>query len=902
MANHRILILSVLLGITMGACGGDDSDRPVDSGFDARGVDAGEMNDAGGGDGSPRDGDVPMDGSPSCDPGYEPSGGECVDIDECTRDLDDCGLLVACTNTPGSFICGDCLDGYVEVMGVCEDLDECLGEGTGAPCARIACTNTPGGFTCGTCPAGWDDPVGDSSVCIDFDECQGEGGGADCHADALCTNTLGGFTCACRPGYRGDGRTCTAAGSPGGFPGGPIFDVVEAVRSIDGGDLNEDGDLDIVVLTATTGVNVMYVLLSDGTGGWAPAVTYPVLAQPWAVLIADVDEDTHLDVLATNYNGDSLLQLAGDGSGALTALPAHPGDNTRDIVVEDFDRDGNLDIAYASWGDDTIRVSWGDGTAAFPSRTSFPAGDGPSGLCAGHFNGDTNLDLAVTNGTTSTRRVALLLGDGARGFGAPTSPITTPTTPGHAACADFDVDGEVDVAVATGDDVRVFFGTGTGALTGMVTLSAGMNTHDVEPVDLDLDGRVDLVTSSRDGWVHAFLSNGTRSLPSPLDTWTGTITSIAAVDYDGNAAPDLAVGLTDGTVGFDPSGLLIGDGTGRFSAPTRMPGAGYIVMRDLDGDGDLDLIATSGDEVLTFLADGAGALTESSRTSLAMGAAPRAAAVADVDEDGLLDLIVPNGGTDDVTVLLADGSGGYGVDRTWTALVDTEDLTAGDFDEDGHVDYAVVTSPPSLSSSVIIVHFGDGAGDFTRLASFMADHTAEDIRAADMNDDRHLDLVVGHDNITGHVTLLHGDGLGGFVAGPVLSVDAGVDELELVDFDADGVMDIVTVSGTRPRGLITVFFGDGAGGYPSPGEYATLPFGSTLAIGDFDEDRHLDVAAGSHSARGLCVHRGTATGALAAPRCHGLAYVAFMTAADLDGDTHTDLVTSDSIDLSVFFN
>jgi len=907
MANHRTWILLVALGIAVAACGGDDADPPGDAGLDAAGMDGGAPGDGGGLDGSVLDGapgpDASTDGDvPSCDPGFEPSGVDCVDIDECTRDLDDCGALVACTNTPGSFTCGECLDGYVDVMGVCEDLDECLGEGAGAPCARIACTNTPGGFTCGTCPTGWDDPAGDSSVCVDFDECQGEGGGDDCHSNARCTNTLGGFTCACRSGFSGDGRTCTAAGSPGGLPGGPILGVDNYVRSIDGGDLNEDGELDIVVITASTSGNDMDVFLSDGSGGYVATVTYPVFAQPWAVLIADLDEDTHLDVLATNYNGDSLLHFSGDGSGALTAQASHPGDNTRDIVVEDFDRDGNLDVAYASWGDDSIRLSWGDGTGAFPSMTSFAGGDGPSGLCSGDFNGDGHIDLAVTNGTTSTRRVALMLGDGSRGFGAPTSPITTPATPGHAACADFDVDGDLDVAVATRDDVRVFFGTGAGALTGAVTLSAGTTPNDVEPVDLDNDGRVDLVSSSRDGWVHTFLSNGTRVLPSPLDTWTGTVVDIATVDYDGNAAPDLAVGLTSGSVNLDPLGILIGEGTGGFSAPTRMPGGGYIRLDDVDGDGDLDMVATSGDEVLTFLGDGSGTLTETTRTSLAAGAAPLTAAVADVDEDGRQDLIVPNGGTDNVTVLLGDGVGGFRVDRTWPALADTEDVDVGDFDEDGHIDYAVVTSPSSLSSSVVLVHFGDGTGDFTRMASFMAEHTAEDVRTADMNDDRHLDLVVGHDNITGRLTILHGDGLGGFTPGPTLRVTRGVDELALLDFDEDGVMDIVTVSGTLPDSFITVFLGDGAGAYPSPGEYVTLPLTSALAIGDFDEDGHLDVAAGSHSARGLCVHPGTATGTLGAPTCHGLAYVAHMVAADLDEDAHTDIVTSDSVDLSVYFN
>src|SRR5687768_17383708 len=100
-----------------------------------------------------------------CGAGFESNGGVCVDIDECTRGLDDCDANATCGNTSGGFAC-TCNVGFNG------DGRACLPEAVtcaDAPCfPGVACTDASGGATCGSCPTGYS---GNGIACTDVDEC-----------------------------------------------------------------------------------------------------------------------------------------------------------------------------------------------------------------------------------------------------------------------------------------------------------------------------------------------------------------------------------------------------------------------------------------------------------------------------------------------------------------------------------------------------------------------------------------------------------------------------------------------------------------------------------------------------------------------------------------------------------
>ncbi|XP_068854390.1 latent-transforming growth factor beta-binding protein 4-like [Aphelocoma coerulescens] len=138
-----------------------------------------------------------------CPAGYRGSGGDqpCQDIDECENHLACPGQ--ECVNTPGSFRCQPCPDGFRLRQGRCADVDECSG---GSPCAPHGrCLNTAGSFRC-ECHRGYRATAG-ATACQDVNECLE---GDFCFPHGECVNTAGSFRCLCADGFAGtaDGTAC----------------------------------------------------------------------------------------------------------------------------------------------------------------------------------------------------------------------------------------------------------------------------------------------------------------------------------------------------------------------------------------------------------------------------------------------------------------------------------------------------------------------------------------------------------------------------------------------------------------------------------------------------------------------------------------------------------------------
>jgi hypothetical protein len=323
--------------------------------------------------------------------------------------------------------------------------------------------------------------------------------------------------------------------------------------------------------------------------------------------------------------------------------------------------------------------------------------------------------------------------------------------------------------------------------------------------------------------------------------------TLAAADFDGDGNVDLL------GAGSDKAAFLAGDGEGGFDPARRDPlrtNGEYreIEPADLNGDGNLDLVVAQGDfeqSVATFLGNGDGTFTRRSATDLSEE--PESVAVGDVDGDGDVDAV--STGFGNVQVLRNDGTGNLTADPAIDAPGNCCDAIAlGRLDGDADLDVAAADPFGSL-----IVLLGDGAGGFAvqpevPVLNGRGPYFAS-LEIADLNGDGAADVTVYNDRdrkATLHVLL--GNGAGGFAVQPATPVrfhvsgGTGPDALTLADLDGDGELDAVVGGEDLDNGPVSILTGDGAGGFGDQVSFSAHMGPSALATGDFDEDGRADVA------------------------------------------------------------
>lgn len=366
----------------------------------------------------------------------------------------------------------------------------------------------------------------------------------------------------------------------------------------------------------------------DATATHVPAG--PILHVTDSVFV-DVDRDGDLDIVVSLERGVNRLYL-NDGKGRLTHKPGAFGNVQHDsehVRAADFDGDGNVDVVFVAEEDEAHQLFLGDGRGGFTDASDrLPATSQGNALAVGDVDGDGRPDIVVG----STGEVGQAAGD-------PVRParnllfLNDPRRPGHfidasrshlpqgndqaegIALADMDGDGDLDMVVASPHHAnRLLINDGSGRFrdaSDRLDLRVPLETRDVKVVDVDGDGRKDIVffnlTSNNGGWVkdpqtRLLIDDGTgryrdeteARLPAHrFSSWAGTV-----VDFNGDGAPDLLVGAIQ-VPGFVPLQLRAwqNDGGGRFRDVTLDVVPGITVGRswnmgqgDLDGDGKPDIL------------------------------------------------------------------------------------------------------------------------------------------------------------------------------------------------------------------------------------------------------------------------------------------------------------------------
>ena len=352
----------------------------------------------------------------------------------------------------------------------------------------------------------------------------------------------------------------------------------------------------------------------------------------------------------------------------------------------------------------------------------------PEQITGGDFNQDGKVDLAVN--LSGFDNVAILFGDGRGGFTLQ-SHFEANTLSKGIATGDIDSDGRTDIVSINqwGYDIKVHLGDGAGGFHFINRLNGDGEPTRIMLLDLNHDGALDIVSNApAEGKVLIYLGNGLggfSNTATELEDAGDNDFAITASDFNHDNNIDLAVASfkNKGETGSQVL-IYLGDGTGNFSSGQEFlinPQASDLAVADMNNDGNMDLdVSGAGSENETglfnsvYLGDGLGNFALQQTLDLGAGAIRGLIALADFNEDGNTDVAVPLSAAegalaDAVLTFFGDGAGHISPGPTVTVGQEPHSALAGDFNRDGHADLAV----SNRTDATITILLGKGDGTFT---------------------------------------------------------------------------------------------------------------------------------------------------------------------------------------------
>ena len=343
----------------------------------------------------------------------------------------------------------------------------------------------------------------------------------------------------------------------------PVGSWAEAVAI---GDLNSDGRNDVALVTSSyfdpVNDHKLHVFLQNAAGNLQPPVKNAVVTEAVSVDIGDLNHDGLMDVVVAGRGSSQIGVLLQNAAGTLDAMVSYASSNARLVRVGDFNHDGRDDVVSIGWSGTAAHVFLQNAGGTLQPPSSHPVVYGGfNDLDVGDVNADGRDDIVVMSSQAS-QAVGVLLQQPAGGFAAPAYyGVATIWSANGVAVGDVNDDGRRDVVLTYGGNrpnsfVGVFLQNAAGTLDPAVSLVSYDIPEPVVVADVNGDGRDDVVTL-HGGWVRMglYLQGSSGGLgPELLDV----VPYASHYNPHGLAVGDInGDGLPDAVIADYNSGLVV---------------------------------------------------------------------------------------------------------------------------------------------------------------------------------------------------------------------------------------------------------------------------------------------------------------------------------------------------------
>ncbi|HKM46313.1 MAG TPA: FG-GAP-like repeat-containing protein, partial [Terriglobales bacterium] len=666
--------------------------------------------------------------------------------------------------------------------------------------------------------------------------------------------------------------------------------------SIVTGDFNNDGDLDFAVTYGPSSTpGTLTVFLGNGAGGFTTGASYSLLGvvsyntTAGGLVATDLRGNGHLDLIAMDPSKQGVDVFLGNGDGSFVSPAALVGvpwaGYSGALAAGDLNHDGKPDLVVASNANlDGIYVLIGNGDGTFKSPVFYAQGSNSGALAVaiGQLIANDNGDVVM--GTGNGAYVYINNGDGT--FKTPV--LYGPSWIDSIVITDINGDKKNDLVVSSYSSSAVWtmLGNGKGGFTAGSSFATDGYPNNVVVADFNGDKNLDFLVGQHGyaggQWMTMGLGDGDgtfRSSQSYGYSWSGLVSQIATADLNNDGNLDIVEAGGGTGVGIT---VMLGSSHGVFGSPistavgcgqANRNGVNSIAVGDVNGDGKVDVVATSlnigitncENVVAVLIGSGNGKFKTPVYYSTGVTVQSGSVTLADLNGDGKLDIVVSNA-DGSLSVLLNKGKGIYGTATVVSAASGTQggNIVIGDFNKDGKLDIAIT----NYSGTAINLLLGNGDGTFKAPISTPSPINPIALAAGDFNNDGKLDLALTSWNDSGALTIFTGNGDGTFAVGATYKFNAwtqcypsgGANPywIGAGDLNQDGKLDLAIAlqitgceaeySGENSFGAAVVYTGNGDGTFQlDRGPWLGGVLNSGIALGDFNSDGMIDMAVAGNA-------------------------------------------------------